>query len=179
MKILLLKSQHLCPLTSVEQKKHFQTLSRHPGMNFETISIRTCQHLSILVFKLAEQQPGCEKNMNIFPWFSWPACWRNRNLDVTRIFFIWQNTILSSSAHLRAYLRATRSNGEIYTTREIYGVQEARPDCTPTTSTAQPVRAAAVSYRAFAPSAWSVRESSSRRVNGGRPDSVYDFQIIY
>lgn len=117
--------------------------------------------------------------MNSFPWFSWPACWRNRNLDVTRIFyFIWQNTILSSSAHLRAYLRATRSNGEIYTTREIYGVHEARPDCPPTTSTAQPVRAAAVSYGAFAPSAWSGREASSRRVNDGRPDSVYDFQII-
>lgn len=90
-----------------------------------------------------------------------------------------QNTILSSSAHLRAYLRATRSNGEIYTTREIYGVQEARPDCPPTASTAQPVRAAAVSYGAFAPSAWSGRAASSRRVKDGRPDSDYDFQFIF
>lgn len=44
--------------------------------------------------------------MYIFPWFSWPACCRNRNLDVPRMFFFVCKTQSSRLPHISEHIYA-------------------------------------------------------------------------
>lgn len=121
------------------------------------------------------------------PWYSWPACRRNTIWTSANVLAKHNPpppstaaTTWSSSTNLRAYLRATQRNSEIYTTREIYGVQEARPDC-PLTSAAEPVRAAARELWGLCAPACTVCLDQPRAARSmtDDPSPIYDFQMTF